>query len=185
MELTEYLQLNSSVNKAVLEDTVLKFTRHHLDTDRYLIRKGNFADSYYYIESGNIRSYFIDKDKERTVWIHSPEELFCEIKSLRLKIPTEFYFQAMEPVTYLSIKAIDFDKLVAEDKNLQRYMMQFWESRFIVALDANRVFQTMNAKQRYDFFVRNFPRFKELPLQHLATLIGITQSSLSRIRRMN
>lgn len=184
MELTEYLQLNASGNKKVLANIVAKFTRHHLDTDRHLIRKGNIVDSYYFIESGNIRSYYIDKNKEHTVWIHSTGELFCEIKSLRLQRRTEFYFQALEPTTYLKIQAVDFDKVVTEDKELQRYMMQFWESRFIVALDVNRVFQTMNAKQRYEFFIKNFPRFKELPLQHLASLIGITQSSLSRIRRM-
>lgn len=141
MLLTEYLSLDSRENKALLERIVAQFTRHHLNAGSHLIRKGNIADSYYFIKSGNIRSYYIDKNKERTVWIHSKGELFCEIKSLRLQRPTEFYFQALESTTYLKIKAADFDNLIAEDKELQRYMVQFWERRFIVALDTNRVFR--------------------------------------------
>lgn len=103
MDLTEYLQLGDARRGAALANILTKFTRHYLDADRYLIRKGNIADSYY-----------IDKGKTYTVWIHSPGELVCEIKSLKLRQQTEFYFQALEPTTYLKMKATDFDKLVAD-----------------------------------------------------------------------
>lgn len=182
-ELTSYLKLNAALDKPLLDEIVSKFSRNQLETGKFLLRKGQVADSYYFIEKGFLRSYYINKDKEHTLWIEAPGELVCEIKSMRLRQPTEFYMQAMEPVTYLSIKATVFDDMVEAHKDLQKFMLKLWETRFMIALDGLRAFQTMDAKNRYDFVMNHFPHFKMLSLSQLAALLGITQSSLSRIRK--
>lgn len=182
-ELMKYFQLKLALSKTLMDVLLSKFSKHSLQTGKYLLKKGQLEDRYYFVETGSIRKYFIHKGKEYVVWIQMEGDLFCEIKSWRTKQPTHYYFQAIEPTTYWSIKANEFEKLIIEHKELQLFIQHFWEVKFITALDGFEVFQTMNAKERYDYLTKAFPRLHKLPLQHLAAVLGITQSSLSRIRR--
>ncbi len=184
VELMNYFQLKSEINKSTMEILMSKFSKNTLQTGKFLLRKGQIEDRYYFVETGSFKKYFIHKEKEYVVWIQLAGDFFCEIKSLRTNQPTHYYFQAIEHTTYWSIKATEFETLINEHKDLQLFMRHFWEVKFITALDGFEIFQTLNAKERYDYLTKAFPRIKNLPLQHLASLLGITQSSLSRIRRM-
>ena len=184
MKLYEFLKINTSLNGELLSDLISKFKKKHLGTGRFLLRKGQIADSYWFLEDGFCRSYYVKNDVEHTVWIEAPGELICEIKSLRLQIPTEYCIQAMEPITYYAIKSKTLERLVSESAELQTFMLRLWESRFIIAMDGLRAFQTMTAKERYAYLLKNFPNLEKLSLYQLANILGITQSSLSRIRRI-
>lgn len=181
-KLINYLKLNLSLNDKELEDIISKFEKKELKKDRFLVKKGQFVDSYFYLESGHLRSYYNHKNTEHTVWIEAPGELVTEIKSIRLNQPTEYNIVAIEPVVYYAIKAKELDKLTLKYPALQQYMQRLWETRFIIASDAVRVFQTLNAKQRYEYLLQNFPNFEKLPQHQLANILGITQFTLSRIR---
>lgn len=183
LQLVHYLKMNAILPPELLQELVASFTRHELKENRFVLRKGQIVDSYYFIEKGCFRSYYIHNNKEHTVWIESPGELVCEIKSLRLHQPTEYCMQTMEPTTYLVIKASVLDELAERHIELQRFMLRLWETRFIIAMDGLRAFQTLGAKERYEFLLKNFPNFQKLSLQQLANILGITQSSLSRIRK--
>jgi CRP-like cAMP-binding protein len=184
VELMKYFQLQSSISEQTMAKLIPKFSKNTLQTGKFLLKKGQMEDNYYFVETGSFRKYFIYKKKEYVVWIQTEGDLFCEIKSLRTQKPTHYYFQAIEPTTYWSIKASEFEELIKEHKELQLFMRHFWEVKFITALDGFEIFQTLNAKERYDYLTTAFPRINKLPLQHLAAVLGITQSSLSRIRRI-
>ncbi len=184
LQLARYLKMNAALPAELLDELIGSFTRHELNEGRYVLRKGQIADSYYFIESGCFRSFYICDDKEYTVWIESPGELVCEIKSLRLQQPTDYCMQTLEPTTYLSIKAAVFDQMVEQHPPLQKFMLRLWETRFMIAVDGLRAFQTLGAKARYEYLLNHFPNFEKLSLQQLANLLGITPSSLSRIRRV-
>jgi CRP-like cAMP-binding protein len=183
VELMKYFQIQSSLNEQTMSALLSKFSKNTLKTGKFLLKKGQMEDRYYFVESGSFRKYFVHKEKEYIVWIQLAGDFFCEIKSLRTQKPTQYYFQAIEDTVYWSINANEFETLIDEHKDLQLFMRHFWEVKFITALDGFEIFQTMNAKERYDYLTTAFPRINNLPLQHLAALLGITQSSLSRIRR--
>ena len=180
----KYFQLQSGIGEKTMAVLMSKFSKNTLQTGKFLLKKGQIEDRYYFVETGSFRKYFVHNEKEHIVWIQLAGDFFCEIKSLRTQQPTHYYFQAIEPTTYWSIKATEFDALIDEYKDLQVFMRHFWEVKFITALDGFEIFQTLNAKERYDYLTTAFPRINNLPLQHLAALLGITQSSLSRIRRI-
>jgi CRP/FNR family transcriptional regulator, anaerobic regulatory protein len=183
VELMKYFQLQAGVSEETMAILMSKFSKNTLQEGKFLLRKGQMEDKYYFVERGSFRKYFVRNEKEYIVWIQLEGDFFCEIKSLRTEKPTNYYFQAIEPTTYWSIKATEFEQLIDEHKDLALFMRHFWEVKFITALDGFEIFQTLNAKERYDYLTTAFPRIKNLPLQHLAAIVGITQSSLSRIRR--
>jgi CRP/FNR family transcriptional regulator, anaerobic regulatory protein len=183
VELMKYFQLQAGVSEETMAILMSKFSKNTLQEGKFLLRKGQMEDKYYFVERGSFRKYFVHNEKEYIVWIQLEGDFFCEIKSLRTEKPTNYYFQAIESTTYWSIKATEFEQLIDEHKDLALFMRHFWEVKFITALDGFEIFQTLNAKERYDYLTTAFPRIKNLPLQHLAAIVGITQSSLSRIRR--
>lgn len=180
--LSNYLKMNIALSDELLELLISKFERRELNAGKHLIKKGQLVDHYYYIESGFLRSYYIHNHTEHTVWIEAPGELTVEIKSLRLQLPTDYSIVAIEPVTYYAIKANVLDALTAQYKPLQEFMLRLWETRFIIAMDGLRAFQTLNAKERYEYLLKHFPNFEKLPQQQLANILGISQFTLSRIR---
>ncbi len=182
-DLMKYFQLKANISDQTMAALMPMFTKNSLEAGKFLLKRGQMEDRYYFVESGSFRKYFIHHEKECVVWIQLAGDLFCEIKSLRTQKPTHYYFQAIENTIYWSIKATDFEKAINEYNDLQIFMRHFWEVKFITALDGFEVFQTMNAKERYDYLTTAFPRIKNLPLQHIAAIVGITKSSLSRIRR--
>ena len=184
IELTNYFQIKHGLDERTLQSIIPLFQRQTLKRDKFLIRSGQIVKNYYFIENGCFRNYFLHKEKEYTVWIETPGELFTEIKSLRHRQPTEYFIQAIEDTDYYYIDAKVFEDLARSIPGLQSYLVTFWENRFIISLEGFKIFQTMNAQQRYAYIIKHFPRFLDLPLQHLASLVGITQSSLSRIRRI-
>lgn len=182
-QLIKYLKLNTALDEGQLKELTGNFEKRELKVGRFLIKKGQIADCYYFIESGFLRSYHIHNNKEHTVWIEAPGELVVEIKSLRLQVPTEYNIVAIEPVSYYAIKASLLDRFIAGIPALQLFMLRLWEARFILARDGLHMFQTLDAKGRYHYLLRNFPNFEKLPQHQLANILGITQYSLSRIRR--
>ena len=62
---------------------------------------------------------------------------------------------------------------------------QMAEEAYVYSLNRTYQFQYLSAKERYDSFVANYPQLmQKIPLGMIATYIGITQQSLSRIRKM-
>ncbi len=179
----QYLNTAIKLEDEFIEPLKSKFKRRELKEGKHLIKKGQIVDSYFYIESGFLRSYHLNGDKEHTLWIEAQGEFVIEIKSIRLQVPTDFNIVALEPVVYYVIKATEFDRLCIQYPLLQSYMQRLWEVRFITARDGLRAFQTLDAKGRYEYLIQHFPNFEKLPLHQLANILGITQYSLSRIRR--
>jgi CRP-like cAMP-binding protein len=183
MNFHDFLKMRTTLTDLQLDEFVSRFERKQLPAGRFLLRKGQIADSSWFLEEGFCRSYYINNEIEHTVWIEAPGELICEIKSTRLQRPTDYCIQAMEPIVYYSIKSHILEKMAAESSALQFFMTRLWETRFIIAMDGLRAFQTLNAKDRYDFLMKSFPNMEKLSLYQMANILGITQSSLSRIRR--
>ena len=62
-ELETYLKLNAALKTEELEELISKFEKRYLKADQYLIKKGQIETNYYFIESGFLRSYYINNEK--------------------------------------------------------------------------------------------------------------------------
>lgn len=152
-----------------------------------LIKQGQVVKNTYFVKNGCLRSYCIDKhDKEHTLqfaiknwWISD----FIAIYNNELATLTVECITASKIIEF---NALDLDKIhtlfpefeAFQRKNLERHVVSL-HKRILNQLQ-------LNAAERYDLFLEQYPDIEQYtPNYHIASYLGITQQSLSRIRIEN
>jgi CRP-like cAMP-binding protein len=149
-----------------------------------LIREGQAVDKVFYVTSGCLRSYCIDKSgKEHTLqfaiknwWIsdyiaiHSDEYATLTVECLTDSNVIEFNAKELNGML----------TLFPEYEPFQRNLLE----RHVLSLN-RRILNLLQltASERYDLFLKQYPDTEQYARNyHIATYMGITQESLSRIR---
>lgn len=139
----------------------------------------------YYIEKGIIRVYYINsKGEEITHWLSLENEVVSVLSSMFDKSISPYGIQALEDTT--KVRVLPVEKFI-EQKETQPEVASIFEKMLISSAIqiANRLvaIQTQTAKERYNDLVKEKPEiFQRVNLGHLASYLGMTPQSLSRIR---
>lgn len=154
-----------------------------LKKDEHLLKEGVQASAYWFIASGALRVYFLHNEVEATAWIAFENDFFTDLSSVRKKIPSRFNIQAMEDTTLYVIDAKTMEHLYQRYPDWQRLGRQLWESAFLNVIDAVVSFQTSTAEERYLAAMQIPNLMQRVPLKYLSSYLGITPTSLSRLRK--
>ncbi|ADY52953.1 putative transcriptional regulator, Crp/Fnr family [Pseudopedobacter saltans DSM 12145] len=164
------------------------FDAHHKVTFNkgdFLLIKGKTANSYFCVESGLVRSYVYDYDgNDITTGFIGENEIAIDVVSLFKQVPTVEYFQAL---TDCECYAIDLDKfqiLYHSIKGLNEWG-RAWMSESLFQLKQRTISMiTDSAAERYKMLQNQHPQILlQSPLKYIASYLGITDTSLSRIRK--
>ena len=149
-----------------------------------ILKAGTICEYFYFIKKGAVRGFMIDNDKDITNWITAENELVTSISGLDLNVPSFENIEAIEECDTLAIKSTDMQNLYIEHpeaniigrKLLQHYYRDAETRAYIVRLS--------NAEQKYNFFVNNYNHLaNRIPLKFIASYLGITLETLSRVRK--
>ena len=167
-----------------LELILAQFKKSVFKKGAYLIEEGRTANFYYFLESGFARSYAVDLEgNDISTKFFSPEDIVIDWHSYFLKTPCKEYIQATTKCVTWKIYFDDFMKLFKIES-----FREVGRTRLV-----NNYFELKNhtvsmitdqAKQRYLNLVKTQPEvIHNVPLKHIATYLGVTDTSLSRIRK--
>ena len=137
------------------------------------------------IKSGILRIYTLNDEKEITQWISTENYFVTEISSFFFDEPNRWNIQALTETRLLTISKPNYIKLCQEFPKWNEIEKKFIAKCFVILED--RVFShlSMSAEERYDFyFNQNFELFNEVPLNYIASLLGMSAETLSRIRKI-
>ena len=98
-------------------------------------------------------------------------------------MPSRFYIQALEDTVLLTIKSDKMTQLYKEFPAWQQFGRQIWETNFLNLVEGVMGFQTLTAEERYLTAMEASDLLQRVPLKHLASFLGITPTSLSRLRK--
>lgn len=168
-----------------IEEIISHFESISIAKDEYFIKAGYYSDKYIFLEQGSIRAYTIDiYGNEITTEFYLENQFVFEVASFFQRTISKESFQAMEDC---EARAISFEKLqylfhtIPEFRELGRMILVKGFIRF-----KQRTLSHINetAEQRYENLVNAQPQlFQKASLKHIASYLGITDTSLSRIRR--
>ena len=138
-----------------------------------------------FLARGFIRAYIIDVEgNEVTTRIFSPPTLLNDFLSFFRKEPSKEFYQA---ITDCDIQTIDFESLqicfhtIPEFREAGRMMLTL---NYASLHDQMLSYHTRTAEERYQDLVSARPEvIQHVPLKIIASFLGITDSSLSRIRK--
>jgi CRP-like cAMP-binding protein len=155
-------------------------------------KKGNFiltenqiANEYFIIERGLMRSFVYDYDGEDiTTNFFSENEILIEVSSLFQRIPTKENIQALTDCVCWKIEFQVFQQLFHSVDSFREWGRAWMSSSLFYFKQRSVSFLTDSATSRYFTLIKEKPQVLQFaPLKNIATYLGITDSSLSRIRK--
>lgn len=168
-----------------VEEIAGHFRDIHITKHDFFIMQDRVSNTYLFLEEGFIRAYTFDLDgNEVTTEFYSDNQIVFEVGSFFQKTPSKENYQALEDCTGWYI---DFDQL----QMLFHSIPEFREFGRMILVKGfisfkQRALSLINesAEQRYETLIAARPEiFQRAPLKYIASYLGITDTSLSRIRR--
>ena len=157
--------------------------RHELPKCYQLVRPGSVCHYMYFIEKGLTRTFYIKDGKDVTDWISVDHTIAVSIISFITRQPDRRGIQLLEDSILYSLSNTDLENLCREYHDIER-MVRLILNYGIVELQ--RRFDDLHfatAHDRYQHIITNHPSLLErVPLGVIASWLGITQETLSRIR---
>jgi CRP-like cAMP-binding protein len=181
-QLKAFIKSQITLNDSELEAILSSFQTKHLSKGQLLLRRGQIANQYYFVNSGALR-FFYEEYTPLTAWIVLPNEFFAEISSLNPQRPTRFNVEAVETTELLYIDKADMEVLYQQIPGWQEFGRKLWERMAISMIDEIIRFQTLTAEERYLEFLKKPGIMQHVSIKQLASYLGITPNALSRIRK--
>lgn len=172
------------INKKDYEEIGNAHTKMDVEQGTMLLEESKIANEYYIIEKGLFRSFVYDYNgNEITTEFYCPKDLLIESFSLFHRNPSMENFQALTNGTVWKIKYQTFQHLLNIDGF--REWGRTWSTSYLYTMKKRSInMLTMKATDRYLSLLNERPQIiQEAPLKHIASYLGITDTSLSRIRK--
>jgi CRP-like cAMP-binding protein len=182
-ELKTYIRSQIGIGEADLTTVISNFKELKIEKDRFVIKQGQIATNFYFVKSGGLRIYFDHGEKQITSWIALENEFFTDLYSLKNQRPSKFNFQALEDTVLLIIASDKMEQLYKQYPDWQQFGRQIWEANFMKLVEGVVGFQTFTAEERYLSLMKESELLQRVPLKYLASYLGVTQTSLSRLRK--
>ncbi|MCQ0110885.1 Crp/Fnr family transcriptional regulator [Zhouia amylolytica] len=150
-----------------------------------LLVSGEICDYLYFITQGCLRSFYTDeKGVEHIYQIRMDNNWISDLESFFSQQPSKYNIEAIEDSHLLRISHERFEQLLIEIPQLERYFRILFQKAYINALSRLNATMWETAMDRYSEMLKEHPEvFKRVPLVYIASYLGITPESLSRIRR--
>lgn len=184
-ELEQYIKSYFAiVNNDDLETIVSLFKWTTIEKGDFLLKPGKHCDKLSFVQSGLLRLFVITEHKEVTQWISSKGYFATDLSSFIFETPSRLQIQALVDTEVYSITKDDYKKmgeLVPRWHELEKLFI----IRCFTMLE-ERIFThlSMTAEERYhSFFENNKELFNQVPLQYIASMLGMTPETFSRIRK--
>lgn len=149
----------------------------------HFLRQGEVCRHLGFILKGYVRLYY-QLDGEEVTKDFNFENSFCgSYASFSLQQPSRFNVMAMETVHLLRISREDLYRLYDTYPQMQKLGRIRMEDMFIRKEMREASFLLDTAEERYQEMLRQYPKIEQrVPLKYLASYLGITAETLSRIR---
>ena len=148
-------------------------------------RAGKIPQHQYFIVTGIMRNFYIDdRGEEITTDMNNESRFFTSYHHFANRTISNENIACVTDCSLLRIKRDDEDTLYSESSVLGKYTILLFQK--IIEKEKNRIndLSTLNARERYLKFIVNNPNvLKSVPLQYIASYLGIKPETISRIRR--
>lgn len=168
-----------------IEQFELLLTKRYLKKGDFFISEGKLSKEVAFINSGILRSFFTpESGEEITYCITFPNTLMAAYSAYITGMPTNENIQAVADCELLIIQKSDVDKLSESSANWAIFFKIIAELQYLELEKRVFLFQKDKARNRYIDLMKNQPDYiLQIPLQYLASYLGITPRHLSRLRK--
>ena len=185
MNLHDFLRNIVPFSSEELTDITAHFEREIVSKNQTLVKENQVCTKLFFVEKGVGRSYYLKEDgKEVTQWFFIEGKFMSSIESFFQQTPSLYYLEMLEDSVLYSITRENLDLLFARYHNMEKLGRLLSTEMLTRVVNKLNAVQFQTAKQRYDYMLTEFPSISNrVPLGSIASYLGMTQETLSRIRR--
>lgn len=187
MTIADFLQSLVPFDPEEITDILTYFNEESVLKNQILVRQNEICRSLYFIEEGMGRSYYLKENgKEITQWFFGIGKFMTSADSFFQQTPSLYYLEILENSVVYSLSKSDLDLLFRKYHKMEKLGRLVTIEMLTKMVHKLNAIQFQTAKERYDYMLTEFPDIVyQVPLGHIASYLGMTQETLSRIRKLN
>lgn len=144
---------------------------------------GKVCRDLHLVKSGILRAYYFKEDKDITAHFAFPREAITAPDSFILAQPSKYSLEALEDSTVLAVDRQGLEEFLLKNPEKERTTRQFTQAIYLDLLERLESMVFLSATERYELLLKRNPHLLlNVNLGHIASYLGITQETLSRIR---
>lgn len=183
----EYFASFDLFDAAEITDFINAGKTEHLSKGDFFIQEGHTCKKAAFIVSGIFRSFYLSSHAEEVTYCFMfPNNLLAAYSSFITQTPTHENMQALSDAELFTVPKQKMDEWVKTSSNWLLFSKEMAEQQYIELENRIRILQMEKAEVRYEDLLKKNPQFiQQIPLQYLASYLGITQRHLSRLRKIS
>jgi len=178
------------INKSTcLSDDDICYLRAHANVKSYkkgegIISAGKVVKHIYIVLEGCVRLYYNVDGKDKTAFFYNEGDFIWANKSLNNEEPTQKNFEAIEDSTIIQIDKRAFYQLVESSTNFETVTKYEKEKELMAYQQQIAYFITLTPEERFiKLLETNGVLFQRVSQQYIASYLGISAETLSRIKK--
>lgn len=180
--LSEHLHVDESTIAKLLVDCSSKVWKK----DSFLMREGTICKQIFFVENGLLRQYSVDEKGKEHILNFAPENwLVSDRESSFFNAPSPYFIQALEDTEVIILDQNFLEELAQEYPDFATFNMRLLHHHIREMQNRIELLLSASAEERYDHFLNRYPDIvHRVPQAMIASYLGITPESLSRIRKI-
>ena len=155
----------------------------HVRKGELLLHGGNRCDNLYFIVQGLFRTYHLKNDNEVNTCFCGENEVTCSFESFTTNKVSKDFIEALEDSVVLSLSNRDLAELVSKDPIWDELRRILTDQECIRLSNRIDTLSFSTAQEKYESLLKNQKKLvQRIPIQHLASYLGISRETLSRVR---
>jgi len=178
-----YLTNAPNTNVKELNELIEEFQVEKIKKNQLIIPSGEVSDYIFYICKGMVRIYYNKEDKEITNWFIQENMLFTSTYAIATQLPNLYNYETIENTIVLKIKYERLESFYNKYHSIAnlgrllilKYYAQFMKKTYDILF--------LSAEERYSLFLEEHSDLvNRISLRYIASYIGVSQETISRIR---
>jgi len=184
-QLIHFFKSSNLVSLKAAEEIADTFSPKTIKKSEYLFKEGRVCNDYVFLENGFIRAFAHDTEgNDVTTNFYSSNQVVFEVASFFNRTPSKENYQALVDCDGWFITYEQLNKLFHSMQEFRDFGRSILVKGFSALKIRMLAMITETAEQRYDALLKTNPEiFQYAALKHIASYLGITDTSLSRIRK--
>ncbi|WP_076551098.1 Crp/Fnr family transcriptional regulator [Chryseobacterium ureilyticum] len=184
-KLLQYIHSNYHFSQKEIEMVQHYFEPVSFSKNIVIEEAGKVPNYLYYIVSGYLRLFYMDENgNEITTHINCPPGFFTSYSHFISETVSDHNVECVTACELLRITKENLDHLVKQSHAMKDFSISVFQHSIAYNENRSRELSTLNAEQRYLKLLKDYPEIiQHVPIQYIASFLGMKPESLSRIRR--
>jgi CRP/FNR family transcriptional regulator, anaerobic regulatory protein len=180
---TNFIEGLVTLEPGAREDLQSVVKERRLKKKEHFLREGEICKSVGFIKEGYVRLYYLHQGEDITKDFNFETNFCSSHASFSMQEPSRFNIVAMEDVVLLEISHDSLYSLYDKYKSFERLGRLLMEKMFDRKEKRESAFLQDDAETRYHDLLKTHPQITQrVPLKYIASYLGITAETLSRLR---